>query len=295
VSRKKHAPHAGNHERWLVSYADFMTLLFAFFTSMYAISTVDAQKAGKMVFSTRAAFNLDFFPSDKPVLGGSSGSSDSDSNKKGKKAAAPPFERPFAVRTREKTPDKVKHKTEPIRAVADDLQKYIDQRGLTGKLRVRIDRRGLVVSMAAAALFDSGSADIRRDSLPMLDTVATKLLATGYPLMVEGHTDDRPIRSASFRSNWELSTARATGVVVYLVEEFAYPAELLSAAGYAAYHPVESNETPEGRTANRRVDLVVLSPTTPDDLGKLQPPSRLPAASPEPGAEPATEPTASPP
>jgi chemotaxis protein MotB len=104
----------------------------------------------------------------------------------------------------------------------------------------------------------------------MLDMVATKLLATGYPLMVEGHTDDRPVHSAAFRSNWELSTARATGVVAYLVEEFAYPAAMLSAAGYASYHPVETNETAEGRAANRRVDLVVLSPTTPDDQVKLK-------------------------
>lgn len=255
MARKpKHEEHV-NHERWLVSYADFMTLLFAFFTSMYAISTVDAAKAGKMVFSTRAAFNLDFFPSDKPVLGESG---QVQSAIKSLEKMPPPFERPMPVARRDKPAPK-RFKPEQIKTLATDLQKFVDQKGLSGKLHIRLEKRGLVVSMAAAALFDSGSADMRKDSLPMLDVVVQKLMETGHPIMVEGHTDDRVAKGSAYRSNWDLSTARATRVVSYMVEEFAFPPDMLSAAGYASYHPVSDNETAEGRAANRRVDLVVLA------------------------------------
>jgi len=252
--RKKHEEHV-NHERWLVSYADFMTLLFAFFTSMYAISTVDANKAGKMVFSTRAAFNLDFFPSDKPVLGEPTQVQNA---VKSLEKLVPPFEKPLPINRRDKPPPQ-RYKPEQIKTLADDLQKFVEQKGLSGKMRVRLERRGLVVSMAAAALFDSGSADMRRDTLPLLDMVVQKLMATGHPIMVEGHTDDRTARGAAYRSNWDLSTSRATRVVAYMIEEFAFPPDMLSAAGYASYHPVGDNETADGRAANRRVDLVVLT------------------------------------
>jgi chemotaxis protein MotB len=264
MARKHKAAHGGNHERWLVSYADFMTLLFAFFTSMYAISTVDSQKAGKMVFSTRAAFNLDFFPSDKPVLG--SGGGQAQDVVKGPEKVVAAMERPFAFRPRDKP--RGRYNPQRMLALADDLQRYIDDTGLGSKVRVRMTMRGLILSMAAAALFDSGSSEVRRESLPMLDIVATKVLASGHPIMIEGHTDDRALRSVSYRSNWELSTARATRVLSYLVEEFAYPPEMLAAAGYASYHPVAANDTAEGRAENRRVDLVVLSGNDPANKAK---------------------------
>ena len=253
MARKKKHPEHANNERWLVSYADFITLLFAFFTSLYAISTVDAQKAGKMIFSTRSAFNLDFFPTEKPVLG--SPSQDKPPALPPEKAliehSIRPVPMPIQANTRQPyTPNEV-------RGLAKDLQEWIRREKLEQKLSVRLSERKLVVSLAAAAFFDAGDADVRIDSLPIFDSVVRVLLQTGHQIGVEGHTDDQPVHSWRYKNNWDLSTARAVHVVSYLIEEFGYPPQLLAAAGYAAYRPVADNGTAAGRAANRRVDLVL--------------------------------------
>lgn len=250
--KKKHAEHV-NNERWLVSYADFMTLLFAFFTSLYAISTVDAKKAGKMVFSTRAAFNLEFFTTDKQVLGGSDGNTGGDLTQPKTLIQRAVQPMPPLLSLNHRKP----YSPDEVRKLAKNLDSYIKRANLGEKISVKLQQRTLIVSLAAAAFFDSGTADMRSESLHLLDTVAQMLVVTGHNLTVEGHTDDRPISSMRYRSNWELSTARSATVIAYLMEEFAFPPQLLTAAGYASYHPVADNNTPEGRVANRRVDLVL--------------------------------------
>jgi len=253
MARKKKVEQAPNHERWLVSYADFITLLFAFFTSMYAISTVDARKAGKMVFSTRAAFNVDFFPSDKTVLGGSSSQSLAPAQPHNKLVThAPPprsMIRPLAQRHRSSS--------KKLQDLAKRLQNTIVAQKLTDEIRIGVKHRGLVISLAAAAFFEPGTAEVKSASLPILDRVIDILVQSHYPLRVEGHTDNQPIHSKRFHSNWELSTARAVSVITYMIEEYAYPPDLLSAAGYASYRPDDTNDTPEGRAHNRRVDLIL--------------------------------------
>ena len=252
--RRRKPPEHVNNERWLVSYADFITLLFAFFTSLYAISTVDARKAGKMVFSTRAAFNLEFFRQDKPVLGYPT------SGRSSIKDIILPDKRVMPGLPQSDLPPPVTEEaSREIRRLAKDLETYVGSEGLGDKLKVRVQRQRLIVSLAAAAFFGSGNAEMRPESLPTFDVVAEKLLRSGYALRVEGHTDDRQPHGA-FRNNWELSTARAVRVVQYLLEEFAYPADYLAAAGYSSYRPVESNSTEAGRAANRRVDLVLERP-----------------------------------
>ena len=244
--RKKEEGHV-NHERWLVSYADFITLLFAFFTSMYAISTVDAEKAGKMVFSTRAAFSLNLFPSDKPVLGESS-------------PKAPPTPLPeekilqqIKLPERQRAESRRRRETNPthVRALARELEAYITRQRLRDDVLVRLERRGLIVSLAAAALFEPGDVEMRKSSLSMVDAIAERLLETGHHVRVEGHTD------VARGSNWKLSAARAVSVVTYLAEELAYPADRLSVAGFASHRPVADNQTDAGRRLNRRVDFVL--------------------------------------
>lgn len=246
MKKQKPEEHV-NHERWLVSYADFITLLFAFFTSMYAISTADAIKVGKMVFSTRAAFNLDFFHSAKPVLGYSNPkpsdlqtplvdlkqrpSQDMDANETGENFGAA-----------------------QLRKIAHELDRFVVSEGIDKQVNVRMNDHGIVVSLGEAAFFSPGSALIRSASLPVLDKLAEQLVRTGFPLRIEGHSDDT---GSDNTSNWEISTQRAVGVLKYLIEEFAYPADLLSAAGYSHYKPIASNDTPQGRALNRRVDMVL--------------------------------------
>ncbi|MBI5509007.1 MAG: OmpA family protein [Deltaproteobacteria bacterium] len=254
MRRRKPEEHV-NNERWLVSYADFITLLFAFFTSLYAISTVDARKAGKMVFSTRAAFNLEFFRQDKPVLGypTSGPTSIKDLTLPDKKVVP-------GLPQGNTTAGAAEANSKQVKKLARQLQRYADVKGLQDKVSVRVLREHIIVSLAAAAFFNPGEAEIRAESLPTLNLLAEELMSAGCALRVEGHTDDQPSRVGKFRNNWELSTARAVRVVRYLLEEFAFPATELSAAGYASFHPVASNATVAGRAANRRVDFVLEAP-----------------------------------
>jgi chemotaxis protein MotB len=254
--RKRRHPEHANHERWLVSYADFITLLFAFFTTLYAISTVDQKKAGKLMYSMRTAFNVEFFPHE-----------------------ATPARSPIGPKIVEivnamvgssggvgKQPGGEGDRVGRYRAVSDRLQTLGQDAAMTKIVSVREERRGTVVSMAEAGFFESGSATMRPDGHAALARIAAAIGSDGPALdiVVEGHTDDRPVRGRRFASNWELSTARATEVIGLLIREHGFSPDDLAAAGYGEYHPVASNDTTEGRARNRRVDLVVRAPDGAD-------------------------------
>jgi chemotaxis protein MotB len=273
MARKKKPEEHVSHERWLVSYADFITLLFAFFTTMYAISNVDAQKMGKMVMSMRASFDNAFFAAGSPTLSLSPGQSTQGNNpitynlvqniRVPKEAAL----RDSSIqKIRELKPGYTNKKS----IIAGDkgmgrLQKTIESlvgaEALKGKVRTRIEGRGLVISLGEGGFFPSGSDQITREGLALLDTIATGLSPVGNMIRVEGHTDNVPIKNSKFPSNWELSTARSTTIVAYLLAKFGFSPESLSAAGYGEYHPIATNDTDEGKACNRRVDLVVLNPS----------------------------------
>ena len=254
--RKKKEEHM-NHERWLVSYADFITLLFAFFTSLYAISTVDAKKAGQLVFSTRSAFNMDFFPTTKATLGSSH--------------PEPALELPTQVSMVREQFVPIKNKKATVfnpegsmsiaefRSVYNDVSQAVSTKQLYG-VSVSHNKYGIVVSLKDATFFEPGKAELRREALPTLDAVIERLLGKHLDIRVEGHTDGTMFTGTRYRSNWELSTARASSVVSYLIEQFAYPSESLSIAGFASNKPVGDNTTEIGRASNRRVDIVLLMP-----------------------------------
>jgi chemotaxis protein MotB len=259
--RNQHEEHE-NNERWLVSYADFITLLFAFFTTLYAISTVDAQKMGKMVTSMRESFdNTVFSPGSKTLsLIQGHGSSDpsvsandliqSIRTLKDAHVKALPVSARGQVLSGEKEMGQLKKAIETL--LAADV--------LTGIIRVHMDPRGLIISLGEGGFFDSGSDQIKPEGKILLDTIATNLVSFENQIRIEGHTDNIPIRNSRFPSNWELSTARATAIVSYFIAQFGFRPELLSAGGYAEFRPVSSNDTEDGRSRNRRVDLVVLNP-----------------------------------
>lgn len=268
--RKKKAPEHANHERWLVSYADFITLLFAFFTTMYAISTVDAQKMGRMVMSMRASFDSPVFTPGSDSLSLSKG--DGASSALGRDLVEH-VETPKEKVLKENTVANMKElKTNYVpnslpkgEVVAmgrlqETIESLVKKRGIAGKVRTRLETRGLVISLDGT-FFDSGSDQMRPEGRELMDAMAQDLLVMNNLVRIEGHTDNVPIQTARFPSNWELSCARATSLVAYLIRQFGFTPDKLSGAGYGEFCPVETNNTPEGRARNRRVDIVVLNST----------------------------------
>jgi chemotaxis protein MotB len=233
MARKKKHPEHVNHERWLVSYADFITLLFAFFVVMFATSQVDTQKVGRFTESFSKAVGIEVFPeSGKSLLGGNSAKDAATIAGKGDMSL--PIE------------------LEELRSAMEQKAKKLELVGV----QVIIRRNEIVLRLADNVVFASGTDEIQPAARAVLGRMADDLKTRKVDIRVEGHTDDKPIKTARFRSNWDLSTSRATAVVVDFANAGIQP-ERLSAAGYGEFHPVGTNATPEGRAANRRVDIVV--------------------------------------
>jgi chemotaxis protein MotB len=237
---------SSGHDRWLVSYADFITLLFAFFTTMYAISTVDAQKLAPMASSLQRAF--DSMPGDGVLAsGGPAGA--------GMASGRPRAADPVAVMATGKTLSEVRAYL--ARELADAVA--------SGRLELSEDPRGLVLSLPEGATFDVGRAEVSASARELIARLAQTLQPLGNAIRIEGHTDDVPIHTARYGSNWELSTARASAVVAFLIETHGFAPGRLSAAGYGEFHPRVANDSNENRARNRRVDIVVLNPATAEE------------------------------
>lgn len=248
-----------SHDRWLVSYADFVTLLFAFFTTLYAISTVDARKLTQVVDSMQAAFAKGDLPShpDRVGVGTSPGPS---RPRVPPKALQPGYDTRPAV---------------PVDDIKSKLQVRLKEPIEAGVVDVEVDPRGLVLSIREAGSFGTGSADLSSVARDLLGEVVATLNEVSNFVRIEGHTDDVPIHTPRFASNWELSTARATTVVAFLMEAGLSP-QRLSAAGYAEFHPKVVNDSEGNRARNRRIDMVVLNPVT---LAREEPGQASPGAS----------------
>ena len=246
--KKKHAEHE-NHERWLVSYADFITLLFAFFVVLYASSQVDKKKMGRLANAIQQAFQ------EMGVFQGKSIAPPTEEGGGGppKPSAAAEFVRlvaPKAVGADMSSADVNGLKKELEAALAPEIQRR--------EIALRIGPEGLVVSLREVGFFDSGSATLRKSSEKAFARIAQLLRQYPCNIRVEGHTDNVPIHTVQFASNWELSTARATEVIRRFILQYEFAPERLSAAGYGEYHPASTNSTEEGRRMNRRIDLVIL-------------------------------------
>jgi len=232
-----------SHDRWLVSYADFITLLFGFFVVLYAFARADQKKQVQVAQAIDSAFkSMGVFSKSEQTAGAQD--------------AAPPAH--AAMGEEVLTPMEVKSDLNRIR---QDLTQSLAKQIASHAVALEMGRDGLVISLREAGFFDSGSAMPKAEALPTLRQIADRLGATPYDLRIEGHTDNVPIHNAEFDSNWELSAARATHIARLFLEMKAIPPDRLSAAGYAEFHPVASNDTAAGRAENRRVDLVVLPRT----------------------------------
>jgi len=215
-----------NVERWMVSYADFVTLLFCFFTAMYAISNIDTNKLGKFVDSMRSAFNVE----------GARGN---------------------AISVIEGVQIFIPADVDVESNVKDILGTLVTDS--KGAIDIKRDERGVVIRVADKYFFESGSAGLKENSREVLDKIAATLLKNPNMIRIEGHTDNIPIQNETFPSNWELSASRAINVVKYFIDNHNIKPERISAIGYAENKPLASNDTPDGRAKNRRVDIVLLS------------------------------------
>jgi len=249
MSKKKHPEHV-NHERWLVSYADFITLLFAFFVVLFASGQSDKRKQMLLAHSMQSAFDHNgiFDPHSRtPPL--------ADDPDAVPNAVPSPVSLPLPATAQPDITGLSKPMADHIR---DVVQKEIVERKLpVGIITVRPSPEGLVVSLREAGFFASGSADVRPESVAILKVIASAL--PNQSMRVEGHTDNVPIHNVQFATNWELSTARAATITRLLIAQHAADPASISAAGYAEFRPIADNDTERGRTENRRVDIVLLS------------------------------------
>lgn len=248
MSRKTRHNHV-NHERWLVSYADFITLLFAFFVVMFASSRQDHTKVKQVESSIRQAFqSMGVFPSDSHQPNLSSAT------------LVPPES--VAMVTLGDDVTSLPGVMEDLNNMKRRMEHALAPQIADGTVAVTLGRGGLLISLRDVGFFESGSAVPKASSIPTLGIIGRGIAGVPYNVRIEGHTDDVPISNSQYPSNWELSTARATELTRLFIEEDRVQPARLSAAGYAQYHPIASNLTEEGRSRNRRVDIIVL-PTRP--------------------------------
>jgi chemotaxis protein MotB len=251
-----------SQERWLVSYADFITLLFAFFVVLYAFARADQKKNAQVSQSIDEAFrSLGVFPeasrkSERGTNGAASGKAQDNDTAKG--AEDPQVPMNIVMGEDVLSPAQVKQDLEHMRR---ELTQTLSNQVATHTVSIQMGHDGLVISLREAGFFNSGSADPKPETKPTIQRIAESLSRTSYDLRIEGHTDNVPIHTDAFDSNWELSTARATRIARMLMSTGSIGPDKLSAAGYAEFHPVAPNDTAEGRAQNRRVDIVVLPRT----------------------------------
>jgi chemotaxis protein MotB len=249
--RRKEASHE-NHERWLVSYADFITLLFAFFVVMFASSQTDKSRAKQISNSVEQALkdgkSISMAPKVLRILGGTV-----DDKGQGNAQMKGPG---GAQRAAKEAPNEdVVELTPSLKLLTSQLKAEID----AGNVEISMEPRGLVVSLKQTAFFPSGGDIIPASSYGALEKVAKGLSMVPNPLRIEGHTDGQPIHSARFNSNWELSAARSIAMMHLMVDKFGVDEQRMGIVGLADTMPEAPNDTPEGRAKNRRVDIVIMN------------------------------------
>jgi len=257
MARRPKRPEHDNHERWMVSYADFITLLFAFFVVMYGISSVNEGKY--KVFG--AAINKAFGTQANPSEGGTIHLTEEEV-----------YFKSLVDRRNSRMAEKQRKQNERMQNLAQTLNSAMASFVKNGQMNVSQTGRGVELEINASALYNQGEADIQPEAKKTLADAAKVLVDNEFAIEVEGHTDNMPINTAKFPSNWELSSARASSVVRLFIDQGVI-AKRLKAVGSADNHPVVANDTSEGRARNRRVTITVLNPEPEADATQIPSPS----------------------
>ncbi|MBV9850306.1 MAG: OmpA family protein [Armatimonadetes bacterium] len=264
AGRRKKRGHGGggeheNAERWLLTYADMITLLVAFFIMLYAMSVMNQQKFQQLAISVRSGFGGSLTSGAPTIIqqgGGIEGTASIVSNsRQSQPSAGPQF--PDPSRESALAADRRR-----LDRAFEIIQAFIKKNGLERQMQVSQDERGVIVTVLTdKMLFDAGQADLRPQELGPLAKVAQVVnTVPDNHVRIEGHTDDLPIRTARFPSNWELSVTRATTVLRFFAAHGVTP-KRLEAAGYADQRPLVPNTSEQGRARNRRVEIVILRRT----------------------------------
>jgi chemotaxis protein MotB len=249
VRRRNHEEEHDNEERWLLTYADMITLLMVLFIVLFSIGQLDLKKFEQL----RSGLASSFGTKTEVALDGGSGVLDAGNSALDAQTAQDILDAQKAAEA-----EAVKQ----LRETADEVKKTLAGQGLGDKVTFRFEDRGLVLQIVTdEVLFDLGKADLRPEGRAVLDGLASALQQVPNQISVEGHTDNRPISGFPFASNWELSTYRATSVLRYLVEQKGLDRKKISAAGYGEERPIVPNDSPAHQAQNRRVEIVVLAPS----------------------------------
>lgn len=266
MSRKReHEAEKENGERWLLTYSDLITLLMIFFVVMYSMSKVDAQKFQAVAESlskalgggTPSKVELSTSPTGPSLFQTGTPSAKTSVPGKGKDPNNTTNANPAESAAKNSGQGNTDEEKMSIDRIKAKLDKFAADNGIQSTLVNSIEERGLVVSIQETLLFESGSATITTQARSILEKVSTVLASAPNQIKVEGHTDNLPISTSQFPSNWELSVIRATNVVEILQHDGITP-DRLSATGYGEYRPIVSNDTDANRSKNRRIDLIIL-------------------------------------
>lgn len=236
IRPKRNIADDDNQDRWLLTYADLITLLLALFIVMYAISQIDSQKFEKVSEALNGIL-------------------------KGNESI---LENPNNI---DNLPGHGIMKIGNLKSIQSLINERFKSVAKDNEVKTEVTERGLVVHIMESALFDEGSAELRFKAMDILDIIYQEIHTLPNHIRIEGHTDDRDISTVQYPSNWELSAARASSVVRYLIDNYGMEPNKLSALGYGEYRPIKPNNTIENRAQNRRVDIVVLT----DELSSKEP------------------------
>ena len=265
--RRKIMEDTNNHDRWMVSYADFITLLFAFFVVMYSMSSVNEGKYKSLTDSLGDAFSKDGLQ--KIGQPDRTGEPNTNPGKPRINELVPigapptviqpiPLENPLESEKRRELSEEILKERRQLTEVSEQFEKELEPFIEEKLVAVKKNDYWIELEMNSELLFLSGESALSKRAIPVLKKVAEVIQALPNAINVEGHTDDKPIDTIKFRSNWDLSSARATSVVHEFIKE-GIPPLRLSAIGYGEFHPIGDNKTEEGRFKNRRVVLVLMS------------------------------------
>lgn len=220
---------------WLTTYGDMVTLLLTFFVFLFSFSTIDVMQFQKMVFSFKGALGV--------LTGGKTFDVD----------------RLIGMGFTGMDAGMLRQQTKYLKEVMQQVERLVERENLGGELKLRFTREGLVITITESVLFDPGSAVLKPNAVPILLELSKILSGIPNDLRIEGHTDNTPIRTSIYPSNWELSAARSASVARFLIDRGGIDPRRVAIAGYGQYKPIVPNDTPEHRALNRRVDIVILS------------------------------------